>query len=892
MGVRSLRSLLLRLQNLFRREELDRELGDELASHLAMHIEDNLRAGMSPEEARRAALLKLGGVEQTKENYRERGGLPFLETLVQDFRFALRMFRKNPGVSAIAILTLALGIGANTTIFSWVRSVLLNPLPGSGNPERVAALETLAPNGDWLPTSYLDFRDLRENCKLMESMSVTKPMVLAVGDDGSVERIWSEAVSGNFFELLRVKPQAGRFFSSAEVDHEQNAHPLVVVSHSYWINHFHGDLGVIGATVRINHFPYTVIGVAPKTFDGSMAGFSFSMWVPATMYGQLSSTGDQTLRDRKWRTFRVLARLAPGASIEQARAEVQSRGKQMARLEADTNEGMSATLLPLWRAHYGIQSSLLGPLSSLMAAAGVLLLIVCANVANLLLARATSRQKEFSVRLALGAPRSRLVRQLLTESLLIAIAGALAGLGFAIPLGHSLGSLLPHSSLPTLAQAPIDAGVMVFMIALTCVVALLAGIAPALHAARSNVQATLKEGGRTGASARSVRLLGRFVTSEMALATVALIVAGLFVKSFRHASEIRPGFDPDHVAIAQLSLGAASYDAEQANSFCVRLREKLEGDPGVTAVSFADYVPLNISAGSWEDLQVQGYVASPSENMKIYRTLVAPGYFELMKIPLLEGRDFNARDDMNAPPVMIVNQEFVRRFVPSGTAISRRVQGWGKWFTIVGVVSDTKIYRLTESPMPYFYVPMRQIYRPEMGLVFFVRTSGPIDGAIATLRREVQAVDPSIPLLEATSLNDSISVSLFTQRISASLLSVLGSVALFLAALGLYGVMSYLVAQRTNEIGLRMALGAQPCDVSRVVLEQGVRLAGIGVIAGAVMAFALTRLLSSLLVGVSASDPLTFACVAILLTTVAIAACFIPAWRAMHVDPMVALRYE
>ena len=891
--MRPLRAWLLRLGGLFQKHRRDSELADELESHLAMHIEDNLRAGMSAEEARRAALLKLGGLEQTKENYRERGGLPFVETLLQDFRFALRMFRKNPGVTAIAVLTLALGIGANTTIFSWVRSVLLNPLPGSGDPERVVALETLAPNGDWLPTSYLDFRDLRENCKLLESMSVTKPMVLAVGNDSSVEHVWSEAVSGNFFELLQVKPQAGRFFSTAEVDHEQNAHPLVVIAHSFWINHFHGDTGVIGATVRINHFPYTVIGVAPNTFHGSMAGLVFlhvgarhNVW-PIELHGRSDAP-----RSKVADISRACPPL-PGASIEQARAEVQSQANQMALRDADTNEGMSATLLPLWKAHYGIQDSLLGPLSSLMAAAGVLLLIVCANVANLLLARATSRQKEFSVRLALGAPRSRLVRQLLTESLLIAAAGSVAGLAFAIPLGGSLSDLLPHTSLPTLTQAPIDAGVLFFMIALTCVVALLAGIAPAMHAAKSNVQATLKEGGRTGgSSARSVRLLGWFVTSEMALATVALIVAGLFVKSFHHASEIRPGFDPDHVAIAQLSLGAANYDAEQANSFCVRLREKLEGAPGVAAVSYTDYVPLSIAAGSWEDLQVQGYVAAPSENMKIYRTLAAPGYFGLMKIPLLEGRDFSARDDMKAPPVMIVNQEFVRRFIPSGTAIGRRVQGWGKWFTIVGVASDSKIYRLTEAPMPYFYVPIRQIYRPEMGLVFFVRTSGTMDGAISTLRREVQAVDPTVPLLEATSLDDGISLSLFTQRISAGLLSVLGSVALFLAALGLYGVMAYSVTQRTNEIGLRMALGAQRSDISCVVLGQGARLAGIGVIAGAAMAFAITRLLSSLLFGVSASDPLTFVGVAVLLTMVAIAACFIPAWRAMHVDPMVALRYQ
>jgi predicted permease len=877
---------------LFHKERFDRELNEELASHLEMHVEDNVRAGMSAEEARRAALLRLGGLEQTKEIYRQRGGLPIVETFQQDLRFAMRMFRKNPGVTAISVLTLALGIGANTTIFSWVRSVLLNPLPGAGDPERVVALETLAPNGEWFPTSYLDFRDFRENCRLVDAMSVVEPIALAVGNDQSVERVWGEVVSGNFFDLLRIKPQLGRFFSTAEVDHQQNAHPLAIISYSYWTNHFHSDPRVVGAVVRINHFPYTIIGVAPESFHGSMPGLSFEIWVPATMWGQLSSTGDWMLRDRKTRMFRVLVRPSAGVSIAQARAEVQSIAKEMARRNADTNEGLSATLLPLWKSHYGIQDSLLGPLSILMAACAVLLLIVCANVANLLLARAITRQKEFSVRLAVGAPRSRLIRQLLTESLLIAMAGSFVGLALAVPLSGSLGYLLPRSSTPTLARAPIDTGVLLFTIALALATALMAGIVPALHAAKGDVNRTLKEGGRTGSSVRSLQLLGVLVTSEMALAVMALIAAGLFMKSFRHASEVRPGFDPEKVAIAQLGLSAASYDAQQTDSFCQRLREHLEREPGVTAVSYADYVPLSVAAGSWEDLQIQGFVPSPSENMKIYRTLAAPGYFDLMKIPLVEGRDFNARDDVNAPPVMIINQEFVRRFIPSGSAVGRRVHGWGKWFTIVGVASDSKIYRLTESPMPYFYVPIRQIYRPEMGLVFFVRTSGSIDDATVALRHEAQAVDPSVPLFDATSLNDSISASLFSQRISASLLSVLGGVALFLAAIGLYGVMGYTVAQRTTEIGIRLALGAQRGDVSGLVLRQGARLAGLGVIAGVFVALAATRLLASLLFGVSATDPSTFVGVAALLMFVTLVACLIPAWRAMRVDPIVALRYE
>jgi predicted permease len=881
-----------RIRAVFQSSDFDRDLQLELESHIQLLSEEHTRQGSSQEEARRLARIELGGIEQLREAHREVRGLPFLDTLLQDLRFAFRLFRKSPGFTAVAVLTLALGIGANTTIFSWVRCILLNPLPGVPTPELVVALETLTPDGESVPTSYLDFRDLRNNCKLSEQMSVTKPMDLAVGNENALERVWGEAVSGNFFDLLRVQPELGRFFSTEEVDHGQNAHPLVVIDHSYWASHFHADPRVLGTTLRIGRFPYTIIGVAPPTFHGSMAGLSFQMWVPATMYGQLSATGDQTLVDRKWRTFRVLDRLAPGVSLAQARAEVQSHAVDMAHDDADTNEGMSATLLPLWKAHYGIQDSLLGPLSILMAASGVLLLIVCANVANLLLARATTRQKEFSVRMALGAPRSRLVRQLLTESLLIAVAGALVGLLIAIPLGGSLGYLLPHSSAPTLARAPIDGGVLLFMIAVSCAATLLAGIAPALHASRRKVDEPLKERGRAGASARSKRLLAFFVTAEMALAVVALVGTGLFVKSFRHVSEIRPGFNPEHVAIAHLDLSAASYNAQQADSYCLRLREQLERQPGVSAVTYADYVPLSVSAGSWEDLQVQGYVAAPSENMKIYRSLIAPGYFDLMKIPLLDGRDFTFRDDVDGLPVMIVNQEFVRRFIPTGTALGRRVNGWGQWFTIVGVVQDSKIYRLTESPTPYFYVPIRQIYRPEMGLVFFVRTSTSIDSATSAMRRESQAVDPAVPVFDTSSLNESIGASLFGQRISASLLTVLGTVALLLAAIGLYGVIAYSVAQRTNEIGIRMALGAQASDVSRMVLARGAKLAAIGVFGGTLASLAISRLLSNLLFGVSATDLLTFLEAASLLTLVALAACYLPARRASRLDPVMCLRYE
>ena len=816
-----------------------------------------------------------------------------METFLQDVRYGLRMLVKNPGFAAVAILTIAVGIGSSTTIFSWIRTVLLNPLPGASQPERVVALEMLTPSGEWTPTSYLDFRDFRDNTKLFDSMTVTQPMDLAVGDEKQVQRVWGEVVSGNYFEVLRVKPALGRFFSKAEQDDEQNAHAVTVISYAMWRNRYHSDPSLVGTTVRINRYPYTIIGVAPEDFHGSMPGLSLEMWAPATMFGQLSSTGDWMLRDRKTRMFRVLARLAPGIGIDQARAEVQALALHNAEVDADTNQGMSATLLPLWKSHYGIQDSLLAPLSILMGACGVVLLIVCANVANLLLARAVSRQKELSVRLALGAPRSRVARQLLTESLLIAVSGALAGLMIAQWLGGSLQWLVPASATPTMLRPPIDFGVLLFTVGLAFAVAGLAGVAPAMHSTRGDVNVMLKEGGRSGTSSiRSQRLRGLLVTSEVALAVVAVIGAGLFVKSFQMARSIQPGFNPHQVAMAQINLSAAGYDAGQADSFCRRLREAMERQPGVTAVSYGDYVPLSIGSGSWEDLQIQGYVPGPNENMKLYRNLVAPGYFELMKIRLLEGRDFNLQDDREHPPAMIVTREFVRHFMPNQEPIGQKVQGWGKWFTVVGVVEDSKILRLTENTAPYFYVPIRQIYRPEMGLKFFVRTSGPVNDAVTALRREASAIDPAVPVFSAMPLEEYIGASLFAQRIAASLLGTLGSVALLLAAIGLYGVMAYSVAQRTNEIGIRVALGAQPVHVMRMIVRECLTLALPGLLLGSLLAVALARLVSASLVEVSPRDPAIYAAAAIFTVLVALCAAANPARRAAKVDPMVALRYE
>jgi predicted permease len=435
--------------------------------------------------------------------------------------------------------------------------------------------------------------------------------------------------------------------------------------------------------------------------------------------------------------------------------------------------------------------------------------------------------------------------------------------------------------------------VFVFSAVLALLVALLSGLVPALHASRADINACLKQGGRTGATGtRTSRIRALLVVSEMALAVVALAGAGLLLKSLQSARAINPGFSPEGVALAQFDFSTSDYDAQQVDSFCQRLSDRLRQLPGVTNVAYDDSVPLGFHGGNWETLEVEGYVPGRNENTKIYRDLVSPGFFDSMKIPLLEGRDFDRRDDANSQKVMIVNQEFVRRFMGDQNPIGRKVHGWGQWFTIVGVVKDSKYHRVTESPEPYFYIPIRQIFRPEYGLTFHVRTSGSVSEAIAALQRETAAIDPALTIFDAEPMTEYIAASLFGAKIAATLLGVLSAVGLLLAAMGLYGVLAYSVAQRTQEIGLRVALGASRADVLNLVIWQGLQLTLVGIVAGTLIAVGLGRFLLSILYEVKPADPATFIGVAVVLTAVALLACYIPARRAVRIDPMVALRYE
>jgi predicted permease len=816
-----------------------------------------------------------------------------MRSLLQDFLYGLRISRKNPGFTLVAVLTLAVGIAANTAVFGWIENVLLRPLPGVADGGRLAALETLRADGDFVTTSYPDYRDYRDHLKLISGIAAATPNAFSLGEEDRAERVWGELVSGNYFAVLGVAPVLGRPFSPDEYGDKQGAYPVAVISHDLWKRRFHSDPGVIGSTIRVNRRQLTVVGVAPPEFRGILPGLTFDVWIPLMMAPQLNTMPDWMLDDRQTRNLISVVRLKPGVSIPRARAEAAALARRMAEADADTNKGIGVTILPVREGHFGAQSLLTAPLKILMAVCGVVLLIVCANVANLLLARTTARRNEFAMRIALGAGRFRLARQLLIESLVLALMGGLAGMPLAMWMSQSLGYLVPASGLPIVVEGQLDGAILAFTV-LVCVAAcVVSGIVPAIHTARADLNDALKQSGRSGAAGlRSRRIRGALVVAEVALALVAVIGTGLFARSFQLARRIDPGFDAHNVLVSHLYLSTAGYKVPDRKLFCQRLRERLVSQPGIEAASYADMVPLGFNGGPWEPLQVEGYVPGASENMQIYRNVVAPGFFDLLKIPLIEGRDFTERDDRDTGLVMIVNQTFVRRYFGNAYPIGRRVHGWGEWFTIVGVVKDGKYHTPNEATQPYFYVPFRQVYRADLQIAVYVRAAGDPGHALAALRREVRSMDPNVGVFDAMPLTDYMAAALFPQKVAASLLGALGAIALVLAAVGLYSVMAYSITQRTQEIGIRLALGAQSGDVLGLVLRQGMGLTLAGLLAGVVGAAAVTRLASGLLIDVSPVDPSIFAAAAVFLTVVALAACYIPARRATRIDPNAALRCQ
>jgi len=813
---------------------------------------------------------------------------------IQDLRYAARGLRGHPAFTATAVVTLALGIAVTTVVFSWIDILLLHPLPGTSGGQSLYVFESKQPDAEGLNISYPDFRDYRDHLTLSSPALAFQNNPLSLGEGDHAERVWAELVSGNYFDVMGVQPVLGRFFLAEERSDAAGAAPVAVISARLWERRFHGDPNVIGKTVRVNHRDLTVVGVAPAEFRGMMRGLTYEMWIPATMGPLLGRFSEGAFGGRTARMFNAIARVHGGVSIEQARAEAEALAQELAVRYPKTNEGFGVTLLSETQAHGTERNRLVGPLWILMAMCSVVLLIACVNVANLLMARGISRRGELAIRTALGAGRARIARQLLTEALLLAALGAGVAVPLAAWMGESIAYLAPVTiGIPIQIQAvPMNWEMLGFTVLTAILAAALSGLSPALQAVGGTVHDGMKEAGRGGSSNRqSQRVRGVLVVSEVALAFMVLVGAGLFVKNFEIAKAVQPGFDAKNVLVSHFYTSTAGFTEEQRKAFCVRLRERLQEAPGIAGVSYADTIPLGFGLGPGAELQIDGYVPARGENMTLGRTLVAPGYFDLLRIPMTGGRDFNDRDDLNTAPVAIVSEPFARRYFAGRDPIGQKISAGGKAYIVVGCVRGSKQYYLTEAPRPYFYVPIQQAHPPQ-DVAFFVRTAGDPLIAIDTLRREAASVDPNAGLFDAMPLEYYIAAPLFPLRFAASLLSALGGMSLVLAAVGLYGVMAYSVTQQIHDIGIRLALGAEPGDVRGMIVRRGLVLIGAGLGAGILAALAAGRAVAGMLANVSATDPLIFAGAALFLISVALLAGYLPARRASKIDPIVALRYQ
>jgi predicted permease len=808
---------------------------------------------------------------------------------------AFRSLLKAPGFTAIAVLTIALGIGTTTAVFSWVERVLLNPLPGVGDLSRVVAIETLGPSGDLIDTSFPDFIDCRTQAKSFSDILVFKERPLNLGTAASAERVWSEIVSGNFFDALQVNPRLGRFFTPADRPDENASDLVAVISEELWRRRFQADPAILGHTIKLNQQDYTVIGVAPAGFHGSLNGLAFDVWVPVGTHAHLLGPS-QWLESRGWRAFHTLGRLRPHVTVASARAELSGLATQISRAHPDTNRGHSFTALALANSPHGVQSELGKPLLFLLGVAGLLLLIVCANLSNLLLVRASARQREMCIRQALGAGWLRIVGQLLAESLLLSAAGTALGLMFTLWVSDLLNIFIPNVILPISISAHLGTRVWFAAALLSIVTTLLAGLAPILWVTRPNLIDVLRASGRAASTTPRAELFRRgLVIAQIAVAVVTLICAAVAAKSFVAAKHANPGFDSRGVLLAALKLDASGFTRDQSLAFLDRLQLRLGTLPSVESAALAEDVPLGLSRGSWEEIAAPGYVPAPAEDVRVYRNLVSPGYFSLMRIPLAHGREFTDEDRASSPLVAIVSETFARRYLGGVNATGRTFSIWkgGRTFTVVGVARDIKVNSLSETAQPYYYVPLRQSFFTDTGLAIHLRTVAhdPLT-LLPALRAVVRELDPNVPIFEATTLEDFIGAARLPQKTAASLLSVLSAMALVLSSLGLYGVLAFSVAQRTPEIGVRLALGAQPGDISRLILERGAVLIAVGLGIGLAAGVAVVRGVASLLYGVRPFEPSLVALSAVPIVAVAFAACWLPARRAARVDPIVALRED
>ena len=885
-----MREFFNRFAALFRRRRrLEDDLDEELRSHLEMAVELNLRKGMKAEDARREALHSFGGIEQTKEIYRDQRGLHMIETTLQDLRFGLRMLRRSPGFSVLAILCLTLGIGANAAVFSWVEGILFRPYPAVTHQERLVAIGgTTRGEAGGNPLSWPDFLDLQRSCTLCDTLFVSKitGTTLSIGDRAEVTT--GSIVSANYFDAVGVHPLLGRGFLPGE-DTGQSAHPVAVISYQLWQGRFKGDPQIVGKTQRLNGVVHTIVGVAPEGFFGTFVGWGMQFWVPASME-DIFEAGGYKLEDRGARWIEAYARLKPGVTLQQAQQEAAAIS---GRLEAEyptTNRGRAIQLWPLWQTPFNNARTLLPTLEIMLAVVVFVLLIACANVGNLLLVRSFARRHEMTVRLAIGAGRGRLLKQLFTEGLILSAFGAAGGLLVAYWCRHALVLLFPaRGGVSMHLPGEIDWRVLALSAAVSVAATLLFGLVPAMQTSKIDLTDALKaeSSGVVGARGRAWVRSG-LVVMQVSLSFVLLVGAGLLLQSLQKIRNTSPGFSTRDVLDTAVSLVSAGYDGPRAQSFQDELLLRVKALPGVESAAFARMTPLSYGSYSSTPIAVDGYQLLPEEQPTVEYNEVGPGYFATIGIPLLSGREFTRADDEKAAPVAIVNETMATRYWRGRNPIGERVQVKGRWMQIVGVAKESKYQSVREAPKPFFYVPLRQNFSRSAGL--FIRTALSPQTMAAALSREVHGLDGNLALYEVITLQEQVDRSTSPQMVAVTLVGTLGGLALLLAAIGLYGVMSYAVSQSTRELGLRMALGADASNLLRLVMSRGLVLTAGGVLLGAAVALALTRLLGNLLYKVSPRDPLAFGSALAVMTIASLAACFLPAWRATRTDPARALR--
>jgi predicted permease len=882
-----LRAWLVRLGGLFRRGRADERLRAELDSHLEMLLAENLRRGMSAEEARRAARRTLGSDVRIGQAWREQRGIPWLETFIVDAGHALRMMRSHPGFAAVAIATLALGIGANTAIFSVVDAVLLRPLPYPHPSQLVSVFSTRPPANVFEGTSYPNLQDERAQNTVFAGIGGASAHQLTLTGRGEPSLVNTIVVSGGYFPVLQAKPLAGR--TILPEDTKRGAPPVVLLSENLWRGRLGADPKIAGSSITLDKRPFAVVGIMPAGFRDPFFASTAQVWIPV----QQDPVFGPRMKFRAGSLLGLLARLKPGVSLGEAQAQMAAIGERLAADFPAADEGLSIHVVPLQQIIVGdVKPGLL----VLVGAVGLVLLIACVNIANLLLARATARGKEMGIRLALGASRARIIRQLLTESAVLGLLGGAAGVLLAYAGVKAMVSILPDD-LPRLRAVAVDGQVLVFALLLSLAASFLFGLAPAILSVGARVQTSLREGaGRSGDGGGRRRVRNILAVAEIALAMVLLAGAGLLLHSFIALASVNPGFDGRQVWKADVSLPQYEYSTRQQwTAFADQLLPRIQAQPGLRDSALA--VPLPVIQ-QFVNLSFT-IVGNPPSPQGVSDTAdyvsVSSGYFRVMAIPLLAGRNFGRQDSMTAPPVTIISEALARRYFPGENPIGRRMifafpLDKRVAREIVGVAGDIRDMSLHHGSEPMMYVPFDQA--PFWGGAVVVRSGLGPEAIAAAIRQQVRSIDPDLPVTDFESISSAVEATASPARFRTLLVGSFGLIALVLAAAGIFGVLSYSVSRRMHELGIRMALGATPPAIRRMVLREGALVTAAGLGIGIAAALFLTRFLKNQLYGVGADDPWTFAATAILLAGVAIAACYIPARRAMRVDPTVALRCE